>query len=169
MTENILPYATPPMRQPKPPLTPEQRRFRKRIARMMLVVLLLVVGLTYVLYIGDNRWRVRWHHGVNLPSSARQFQCGGQTAFPFILDGHSAARFVIDEPDLQSFLVQFQEGVQTGDPWTTGVTTTGKPWSQPQTPDGSAWGPSPTGRDYYGVKWHTTDKGVLIELDTDWN
>ena len=69
---------------------------------------------------------------------------------------------------LPQFLSQFQEGGNVPD-GSGGFVTTGKPFAGPVTPDGELWGPSPTGTDYYMLKWRSTGDVVSIELDTDWN
>lgn len=149
------------------------RSWRRRAKRWVIGILttgfvFLLLILVGILYVSQNRWRVIWHHGMSLPASAREFECTGCTAFPILTDGASWARFVIDSDDLPVFLQQFREGTNVAVP-SGGFTRTSKPWSQTIGPDGEAWGPSPTGRDLYGVKWHTTRAGVVIELRTDWN
>jgi hypothetical protein len=167
-----LAYATGAMPSAKPALSPAEIRRRRLIVSssggLGLVLLLLLAFLYYVLYAGDNRWRVRFHHAVNTPPSARDFRCAGATALTYWLGNHSSARFVINPGDLPRFLSQFQQGVSVRDP-SGGVYITGKPFAGPITPDGELSGPSPTGTDYYQLKWHTASDGVHVELQTDWN
>src|SRR4051812_44189666 len=63
---------------PKRRATAAQRRVGCQIA---IGVLTLMVAAVWILYFGDNRWRVRFHHGVRLPASAREIHCWGTTAF----------------------------------------------------------------------------------------
>lgn len=174
MAVEMLPYATPgqpsspAVVQRRPPLTPEQRRLRVRLlARTGWIFLLLGIPTFWTLYVGDNRWRVQFHHGVDLPPSARAFQCSGHTAIFDILGGQSSARFTIDAADLRQFLSQFRLGLPMPQP-SGGYPTFAAP-SQPIPAKGHIGGPSPTGRDHYGLRWETSSDGVLIELHTGWN
>jgi hypothetical protein len=167
-----LSYAKPDLPAPSRTLSPAELRRRQRIAavrrRIAILLLPLLAALIYVLFMGDNRWRVRYHHGVYPPPSARDFHCQGATAFPFMLDGHSSARFTIDPAELPKFLSQFEEMKSV--PVAGGGTMTisnGK--SPPAGPKGDTGGLSPTGRDYYSLQWWTTESGVVIQLDTSWN
>lgn len=153
MIHETLAYRSPGTPAPKPQPRPECVRRRRRVCWTVATVGLVVF---YVLYLGDNRWRVRYHHAVKVPSSARDFRCSGLTAFPGnLLDGGSRAEFTIDRADLPRFLGQFQ------------------PRSGPgpilAAHDGEEWCASPTGRDYAWVVWHTTPDGVSVDVRTSFN
>jgi hypothetical protein len=149
--------------------TPEHlRRRARRIRLTKLISCFVLVALFYVFYVGDNRWRVQYHHGVQVPSSATDFKCSGATAITCWLGDHSHAEFTIVPTALPGFLSQFQEAVKVP-AGGTGFRIVGKAWSQAATPSGEAWGPSPTGTDLYVLKWRTTQIRVRIELDTSWN
>jgi hypothetical protein len=172
-TRRALAYARGRIPPPKRLLSPAERRRRQRIVAVLLQIsaalLTLLAALGYVLFVGDNRWRAWYHHGVHLPSSARNIHCEGSTALPFnFMGGHSKARFTIDAAALPGFLSQFKEGMHVPGPG-GGFMSVDKPNSPRAGQGGAVWGLSPTGRDYYGLTWTTSKDGVAIELDTDWN
>ena len=140
----------------------------KIIRGCVILLAILFTCLWYVLYIGSNRWRVRWDQGVRLPASAREIRCEGHTAVCYFLGNHSSTTFQIDRDDLDFFMTQFKQGV-TQKLAEGGFTVVGVPIHRPLPPNGEAGGPSPTGVDYYGIKWETFGRAVDINLWTDWN
>src|SRR4051794_37695711 len=171
MTKATLEYARAAIRNRPPALTLEQRRRRRRrwvmLAKILLTLSFSFVGLLYVTYVGNTRWRVWWQQGVVLPASAKHLKCSGWIDPLVRLDGDATAEFVISPADLPAFLMQFQQAVTNGT--SAGYSIARKPQSPPSAPNGETWGPSPTGRDYYGLEWKTTGEGVVIKLYTDWN
>jgi hypothetical protein len=169
MARDTLTNTTPGSGGPRRPLTSEQLRLRRRLlVRVVATFFVLALPAFWIFNVGNNRWRVQLHHGVNLPTSARAFQCSGHTAFTAIFGGSSSARFTIDAAELQQFLSQFRVGPPMPRP-NGGYPTFGAPSSQPISSEGHIGGPSPTGRDHYGLKWQATPEGVQIELQTSWN
>lgn len=62
--------------------------------------------MPYVLYmIVDNRYKVAFNHGVELPYSASVLSCSGSRAF--ILESHTRSEIQLDTADLNVFLSQF--------------------------------------------------------------
>lgn len=161
MSLEPLSYAKPDKPQPKPPPTPEQRCQRRRALRVWLLSLLLLACLVYTLFLGDNRWRVRFQHFVSLPASARQIECGGCRIVPG--GGQARARFRIDPADLKGFLSQYHEELPG---WDEDPPYRPKPWSRP-VGDFAGW--TPAANDRVEIRWRTTDDGVLIDLETDTN
>jgi hypothetical protein len=105
---------------------------------------------------------------VRLPASAREIRCEGHTALCYFLGNHSSATFQIDRDDFDFFMMQFKQGV-TQKLAEGGFTVVEVPIPRPLPPNGEAGGPSPTGTDYYGIKWETFGGVVDVNLWTDWN
>jgi|SRR6267154_1471356 len=137
------------------------------------IVLASSFGLLFLFgYVGSSSVRVTREHGLEVPSSAHSFVCGGDAWMHMFMDSGAASAFEMASNDLPSFLSQLNirethEGefpilpmnsmYQIRRPWTLGVPLKTYRCS------------SRTGDSLDVQVWKVDDLTVGVLLYTDWN
>ena len=121
-------------------------------------------------WIPPSPLRVEYDHGINLPKSARNFQC---RTSGIVLDRTAKALFEINRRDLDAFLDQFPDDVKARR-WTADIRVVvdeaefKRPWKSTPKTISQFESSSPTG-DFVLVHISEIPAGVVVYLYTDWN